>query len=107
MRRWGTCRVFGGHASEKRTRVAGTPVPQISIDAHALLQNPIGLRLLNLNVASVLSHADSSLPPEPKRQPKDPVKDTPGDLWGEFVAVNLVRLHAAAQRKTKITHASY
>ena len=97
---------FQGHASEKRTRVAETPVSPISIDARALYKTPILLHLLNLNVTSVLSHTDSSLPPESERQPQDPVKDTPGDLGGEFVAVNRVRLHAATQRESKVTYAS-
>ena len=73
------------------------PVSRISIDARPLLQNPIELRLLNLNVANILSHANSSLPPESEGQPEDSVKDTPGDFRGELVAVNRrIQLHPVA-----------
>ena len=71
------------------------------------LQKPIGSQLLNLNATSVLSHPNGSLPPEPEGQPDDPMKDTPDDLGGEFVAVNRIWLRTAARHKTKITYASY
>jgi len=66
----------------------------------------VGLHLLNLNVTSVLGHANGSLPPEPEGHPDNPVKDTPDDLGGEPVAVNRIQLHAGIRRKAKITHAS-
>lgn len=49
------------------------------------------LHLLGLDVASVWTHANSRLPPEPEGQPDGPMQDTPDDLWGELIAVN--RIH--------------
>ena len=71
-----------------------------------LLQTSIGLRLLCPNVTNVLSHPNRSLPPEPESQPEDPVKATPDDLGGEFVAVNQIQLYTGVRNEAEITYAS-
>lgn len=54
-----------------------------------------------------LDHTDSGLPPESKGQPDHTVKDTPGDLGGEFIPVNQLWLYQCAGKKAEITYASY
>lgn len=66
----------------------------------------MGPDLLDLDVASVLGHANGSLPPEPEGQPDDPVEDTPNDLGGKFIAVNRIQLYTATRQKANTTYAS-
>lgn len=71
-----------------------------------LSRKPTRLHLLGFYAMRNLGHTNGSLPPEPKGQPDDPVKDTPDDLGGEFIPVNQVRLCSYARKKVKTAHAS-